>query len=83
VTLDLGTIVDRFRRPQLGSTAEAAPEAAKIQLLESNSFTAQTRSRRKGLLILPLITLTLYALAVIWHAAGAARRSAPGGSAGC
>lgn len=68
VTLDLGTIVDRLGA-QLGvDVAEKLPpDAAKIQLLESEQLsTAQDAVKAlKGLsLILPLITLALYALAV-------------------
>ncbi len=68
VTLDLGTIVDRLGA-QLGvDVAEKLPpEAAQIQLLESEQLsTAQDVVKAlKGLsLILPLITLALYALAV-------------------
>jgi hypothetical protein len=68
VTLDLGTIVDRLGA-QLGiDVAEKLPpDAAQIQLLESEQLsTAQDVVKAlKGLsLILPLITLALYALAI-------------------
>ena len=68
VTLDLGTIVDRLGT-QLGIDVadKVPPEAAQIQLLESDQLsTAQEAvNALKGLsLILPLITLALYALAV-------------------
>lgn len=68
VTLDLGTIVDRLGT-QLGIDVadKVPPEAAEIQLLESDQLsTAQDAvNALKGLsLILPLITLALYALAV-------------------
>lgn len=68
VTLDLGTIVDRLGT-QLGVDVadKVPPEAAEIQLLESDQLsTAQDAvNALKGLsLILPLITLALYALAV-------------------
>jgi hypothetical protein len=68
VTLDLGTIVERLGT-QLGVAVadKVPPEAAEIQLLESDQLsTAQEAvNALKGLsLILPLITLALYALAV-------------------
>jgi len=68
VTLDLGTIVDRLGT-QLGVDVadKLPPDAAQIQLLESEQLsTAQdVVNALKGLsLILPLITLALYALAV-------------------
>lgn len=68
VTLDLGTIVDRLGT-QLGIDVadKVPPEAAQIQLLKSDQLsTAQEAvNALKGLsLILPLITLALYALAV-------------------
>jgi hypothetical protein len=68
VTLELGPIVERLGT-QLGVdvASKLPPEAAKIQLLESEQLsTAQDAvNALKGLsLILPLITLALYALAV-------------------
>jgi hypothetical protein len=68
VTLELGPIVERLGA-QLGVdvASKLPPEAAKIQLLESDQLsTAQDAvNALKGLsLILPLITLALYALAV-------------------
>jgi hypothetical protein len=68
VALDLGAIVDRLGE-QLGVDVadKLPPDAARIQLIESNQLsTAQDVVKAlKGLsLILPLITLALYALAV-------------------
>lgn len=68
VTLELGPIVERLGT-QLGVdvASKLPPEAAEIQLLESDQLsTAQDAvNALKGLsLILPLITLALYALAV-------------------
>lgn len=68
VTLELGPIVERLGT-QLGVdvASKLPPEAAKIQLLESDQLsTAQDAvNALKGLsLILPLITLALYALAI-------------------
>jgi hypothetical protein len=68
VALDLGAIVDRLG-DQLGVdvAGKLPPNAARIQLLESDQLsTAQDAvNALKGLsLILPLITLALYALAV-------------------
>ena len=68
VTLELGPIVERLGA-QLGVdvASKLPPEAAEIQLLESDQLsTAQDAvNALKGLsLILPLITLALYALAV-------------------
>jgi len=68
VTLELGPIVERLGA-QLGVdvASKLPPEAAKIQLLESDQLsTAQDAvNALKGLsLILPLITLALYALAI-------------------
>jgi hypothetical protein len=68
VTLDIGTIVERLGT-QLGVdvSEKLPPDAAEIKLLESEQLsTAQdVVNGLKGLsLILPLITLALYALAV-------------------
>jgi hypothetical protein len=68
VTLELGPIVERLGA-QLGVdvASKLPPEAAEIQLLESDQLsTAQDAvNALKGLsLILPLITLALYALAI-------------------
>jgi hypothetical protein len=68
VTLDLGAIVDQLGA-QLGVDVadKLPPDVARIQLLESDQLsTAQSAvNALKGLsLILPLITLALYALAV-------------------
>jgi hypothetical protein len=68
VALDLGSIVDRLGS-QLGVDVadKLPPDAARIQLLESDQLsTAQDAvNALKGLsLILPLLALTLYALAV-------------------
>lgn len=68
VTLDLGTIVDRLGA-QLGVDVadKLPPEAAQIQLIESDQLSSAQSAVKalKGLsLILPLLTLALYALAV-------------------
>jgi hypothetical protein len=68
VTLDLGTIVTRLG-DQLGVDVadKVPPEAAQIQLLESDQLSAAQKAVNalKGLsLILPLVALALYALAV-------------------
>jgi hypothetical protein len=68
VTLDIGTIVGRLGE-QLGVDVadKLPPDAARIQLIESDQLsTAQSLVKAlKGLsLILPLITLALYALAI-------------------
>jgi hypothetical protein len=68
VTLDLETIVDRLGT-QLGVDVadKLPPEAAQIQLIESDQLSSAQSvvEALKGLsLILPLLTLALYALAV-------------------